>query len=86
MCFWLSEVTVMENKNAHIQPLCFGELLLFPSMGQFEYEGKNKKGKHMSLSFCKLQWGLVHASESTFVFSSSFPLFLCLPWLSIFVI
>lgn len=46
----------MEHKNAHIQPLRFGELLLLPSMEQFEYQGRNRKGKHMSLSFSMLHW------------------------------
>lgn len=44
----------MENKNAHIQHLCFGELLLFPTMEQFEDRRKNKKGKHLSVSLSKL--------------------------------
>lgn len=63
--FCLSGGMVMEHKNAHIQPLRFGELLLLPSMEQFEYRGRNRKGKHMSLSFSMLHWWLVHASAST---------------------
>lgn len=46
----------MGHKNAHIQPLCFGELFLFSPMEQFEYQGKNKNGKHVSLTFSMLQW------------------------------
>lgn len=61
----------MGNENAHIQPLCFGELFLFSPMEQFEYQGKNENSKHMSLTFSMLQWWLVHASESMFLFVSS---------------
>lgn len=84
MCSCLSGVMVMENKNAYIQPLCFGELLLFPSMEQFECWGKNEKGKHMSLSFSKLQWWRLQGSEMSCLFACCLA-FLRLPWLWLLV-
>lgn len=33
----------MGNKNAHIQPLFFGELFLFSPMEQFEYQRRKKQ-------------------------------------------
>lgn len=68
VCFYLSDETVQENKNAHIQPsVIWGARAVFYPTEQFECRGENKEGKHMSLSFSKLHWLLVHVRKSTFI-------------------
>lgn len=65
-CSCLSGEMVWEIKNAHIQPLRFGELFLFSPIEQFEHQGrKTTKPVNICHSLsATLQWWLAHGGES----------------------